>query len=319
MNILCRLGFHKLVSYHGCRCRRCFDDFHKWSGCRCQKCGEGRDIAYEGHKWDGCKCLKCDKTRDEGHKWDGCKCLKCDKTRDKGHKWDARTCVVCGQGRPLPTSAKPKPDDLNEDQEYDLILFQKWGFVRVNGSGESITKIYAEVENLINKRLCAFLEIGTYFTSLGGHQNMAATAGYTIRLNPFCKVKFDVPAVCINANRPVPGNSDRFGGVSMVSDKVALFLKECQKTHFSAREFLLCEDTNEACEHAKAMVIQAGVWALTDNYSRHDIINHLILKDSRGNISHPINSMHIMKAARILLNLRICPNSFLGDHNEFSG
>jgi hypothetical protein len=219
----------------------------------------------------------------------------------------------------LPTSAKPKPDDLNEDQEYDLILLQKWGFVRVNGSGESITKIYAEFENLINKRLCAFVEIGTYFTSLGGHQNMAATTGYTITLNPLGKVGADIEAVCINANRPVPRNSDRFEGVSMVSDNVALFIKECQKTYSSSSarggSSLFDEILNESRQDEKAMVIQAGVWALTDRYSHHQIVNHLSLKDSRGNISRPINARHIMKAAEILMKLRICPDSFLREHN----
>lgn len=42
--------------------------------------------------------------------------------------------------------------DLNESQQYDLLLLHERGFVRAKGSGQSITRVHAEIENLIRKR-----------------------------------------------------------------------------------------------------------------------------------------------------------------------
>jgi hypothetical protein len=53
------------------------------------------------------------------------------------------------------------------------------------------------------------------------------------------------------------------------------------------------------------MVIQAGVWTLTDGYSRYDVINHLISRDTRGNTSHPVTHEHCDKAKAILERLGI--------------
>ena len=92
-------------------------------------------------------------------------------------------------------------------------------------------------------------------------------------------------AACINAARPIPGKSDRFYGVARVPDNVARFL--------------------EASKNESQMVIQAGVWTLTDNYSRSDVINHLIARDSRGNTSHPVTQAHCDKAEAILDGLGI--------------
>jgi hypothetical protein len=87
-------------------------------------------------------------------------------------------------------------------------------------------------------------------------------------------------AVCVNANRPIPKEKDRFSGVARVSESVARFLA--------------------AAASEDPMTIQAGVWALTDNYTRSAAINHLIARDSRGNTSHPITPEHCSRAWEIL-------------------
>ena len=78
---------------------------------------------------------------------------------------------------------------------------------------------------------------------------------------------------------------DRFYGVARVSDNVARFL--------------------EASKNEDPMVIQAGVWTLTDNYSRYDVINHRISRDSHGNTWHPVTHDHCNKAKAILEKLGI--------------
>jgi hypothetical protein len=178
-----------------------------------------------------------------------------------------------------------KATDLKEDQQYDLLILHERGFIRANASGQSITEVYAEVENLIRKKLCVIVKPGTYFVSSSGHQNMATTKEYTFTLWPCSTERLHISAACINANMPIPGKGARFKGVSKVSDNVARFL--------------------EASRGSDPMVIQAGVWTLTDNYSRYEVINHLITKDRYGSTSHPITSDHCDKAKAILEGLGI--------------
>jgi hypothetical protein len=175
--------------------------------------------------------------------------------------------------------------DLRDDQQYDLLFLHRRGFVRARGSGQSISAIYADVENLIRKRVRVVIKPGTYFVSSGGHQNMATTTDHTFTLHPCATEHLKMSAACINANRPIPGKSDKFRGIARLPDEVSRFLEAAKGEH--------------------SMVIQAGVWTLTDKYSRHAVINHLISRDNRGNTSHPITHEHCDKAKEILERLGI--------------
>jgi ankyrin repeat protein len=178
--------------------------------------------------------------------------------------------------------------DVAEDKQYDLLFLYERGFVRATGSGQSIITVHANIENLIRKKLRVVVKPGTYFVSSGGHQNMAITAEQTFALNPCEKHHFEFGAVCINANKPIPGPSDRFSGIARVSDNVARFL--------------------QASKNEDPLVIQAGVWTLTDNCSRDDVMNRLISKDRQGKSSHPITYDHCYRAKEILERLGISHN-----------
>ena len=181
-----------------------------------------------------------------------------------------------------------KAAHLDENQQYDLLFLHEGGFIRAKGSGQSITKIYAELENLIRKKLHVVVKPGTYFVSSGGHQNMATNKKYTLTLYPCSTQQIEISATCINADRPIPGKGDRFYGVARVSDEVARFL--------------------EATNNEDPMVVQAGVWTLTDNYSRYDVISRLISKDESGNSWHPVTHEHCDRAKAILEQLGIAHN-----------
>jgi len=175
--------------------------------------------------------------------------------------------------------------DIHEDTPYDLLFLHEKGFVRARGTGQSITKIYAEVENLIRKGLNVVVAPGTYFVSSGIHQNMVTRKEDTFTLSPCSKLNFEIQAACINANSPIPGKSDRFYGVARVSDDVARFL--------------------EATSNADPMVVQAGVWALTDGYSGHDVQTKLFSQDQFGNRRPAVSDAQIAEARRILNRLGI--------------
>jgi len=178
-----------------------------------------------------------------------------------------------------------KAADLREDKAYDLIFLHERGFVRARATGQSITEIYTKVENLIRKKLKVVVKSGTYFLSSGSHQNMVTRSEYTFTLWPCRTQRLGIEASCINASRPIPGQSDRFYGVARVSDDLARFL--------------------EATQDTDPMVVQAGVWAITDGYSAHDVQARLVAHDQYGNTRQAVSDAQVAEARRILDRLGI--------------
>jgi hypothetical protein len=109
---------------------------------------------------------------------------------------------------------------------------------------------------------------------------MATTEEYTFVLSPCSTRRLGFNAACINASRPIPGAGDSFHGIRKVPDKVARFL--------------------EISKGIDPMAIQAGVWTLTDNYSRSEVIKHLVTRDVFGKTTYPITHYHCDRAAIIL-------------------
>src|SRR6185437_4671139 len=142
--------------------------------------------------------------------------------------------------------AKALPDGY-----IDIVDLYKKGLISAKGTGQSITDITAEIISRVNVPLKISVVHGTYFVSRGNYQNMVTRRKYQFELRPLSTERIRVPASCINASLPIPNEKDKFNGVSRVSDKVRRFM--------------------EAAEREDAMVIQAGVWALTDGYSRERI------------------------------------------------
>lgn len=176
---------------------------------------------------------------------------------------------------------------LNESEEYDLIDLYQWGFVLTRGTGQTITHINAEVQNRTDKTLRVIIRPGTYFVSSGAHQNMVTRTEHRFRLYGTATETVYVPASCINAESPIPGGHDRFSGVAKVSDNLTRFL--------------------ERAGGEDPMVIQAGVWALTDNYSQYEVQHKLMARSSQGDTRPAISDDQVARARRILNELRI-PN-----------
>ena len=184
---------------------------------------------------------------------------------------------------------------LPTDQDIDLVLLFNKGFVRAQATGQTITGIDARVESLVGRRLRVVVSAGTYFVSLrggstgggnsGGHQNMVARRPCSFSLEGGESRRFHVEAACINASLRIPGEEDGFHGVARVPEKVARFLEASRESH--------------------AMVVQAGVWALTDGYSGAQVQQHLVGRDRNGNVRQVVTEAHIAEARRLLDGLRI--------------
>lgn len=181
--------------------------------------------------------------------------------------------------------------NIREDKAYDLHFLHRKGFVQASGTGQSITEIYAEVKNLIGKRLHIVIKPGTCFVADGRHQNMVTRSAHSLTIDPYGMERFQVKVSCLNANRPIPGGGDRFSDVARVTDDLARFL--------------------EASEKADPEVVQAGIWALTDAYSGTDVQRRLVMRghfDLRGRPTPAISDSQIEEARRILNRLRIRHN-----------
>jgi hypothetical protein len=162
--------------------------------------------------------------------------------------------------------ARKLPDDYN-----DLVSLFRKGIVSARGTGQSISDIRAEIISRVRLPVKVLVKHGTYFVSEGAHQNMVTRKEYRFVLDPLEARSIQVPASCINAALPIPGGNDKFRGVSRVSRNLSRFL--------------------EAVEGEDAMTIQAGVWAITDNYTASQIQQHLrIRRSSRTGICFDSNS-----------------------------
>ncbi|MGA2902552.1 MAG: hypothetical protein ABSD98_01870 [Candidatus Korobacteraceae bacterium] len=133
----------------------------------------------------------------------------------------------------------------------DLVVLYEEGLVFVEAKGESITEIVAYIQSRVTFPLKVCIPVGTYFVKSGNYQNMVTRAEYKFELPPTPTVYISLKATCINATLPIPTSSDKFRGVARVSEPLSRFLRE------SARE----DD----------MTIQAGVWAITDGYTRSQV------------------------------------------------
>jgi hypothetical protein len=186
--------------------------------------------------------------------------------------------------------AKALPDAF-----VDIVDLHSKGLLFSKGTGQSITDISAEITSRVNTPLKVFVPHGTYFVSRGNHQNMVTRQKYQFVLRPLGTERIHVPATCINASLPIPGEKDRFDGVSRVPDNVRRFM--------------------EAAEGEGAMVIQAGVWALTDGYSRAQIQRGLRTRRVSARYGDPfggsvdegpaISNAQIDRAKAILDSLKI--------------
>jgi len=178
-----------------------------------------------------------------------------------------------------------KAQQLSPVQEYDLIDLYKMGFVKAFALGQSITHVKAELINISDRDIRIKINPGTYFVSGGNHQNMVVRNHRKITLPANTTDNILVAASCINADRPIPTQQDKFHGLDRVPDKLQRFL--------------------DHASHLDPMVVQAGVWAITDRYSENDIRSHLVNQDQFGTRGSAISRGQIEEARRVLNDLNI--------------
>lgn len=199
-------------------------------------------------------------------------------------------CETVTRGMGKDKLKKILPKNFDENNEYDLLVLDYIGYVKARGKGHSITRINCEIENLLPKNIRVKIKTGTYFIAGGNYQNMATREEYVLSLKPRSKKTISINAVCINAGKPIPREQDYFCGVDRVPYNLIRFL--------------------EATRNEGAMVVQAGVWAITDKYSNAQLKQRIIITDQYGNRQQGIMDKDVKEAKRILKDLNIRSNLY---------
>lgn len=174
---------------------------------------------------------------------------------------------------------------LAPDAVHELVDLHRSGFVRASATGQSITRVFAEVENLLARKLRVQASPGTAFVAIGAHQNMVTRRPCRFTLEPGGRHLMSIEASCLDAGRPIPGSADRFDGVRAAPAGVKRFV--------------------DAAQDADPMVVQAGVWALTDGYSASDVQRRLEQHDRWGRRVSAVSTSQIDQARRILEQLAL--------------
>jgi hypothetical protein len=208
---------------------------HRWHACCCQRCGEW------AHVWNGCLCRKCSAERDVDHRWSGCVCLTCKVKRDVNHHMEECRCTVCGVER----HSWDRYRCLRCGRTRDLLSLQTNGLMHAEASGLTITQVTVKLTSLCETGPTPFLiEPGWYFVADGHHQNMVITQMKEGETRARESMEFILQAACLNAHLPVPRRGEKLSKIGLVDRDLKQFL--------------------DAAQHDDPMVIQAGVWALTD-------------------------------------------------------
>lgn len=177
---------------------------------------------------------------------------------------------------------------LSSDDYHDLVDLWNMRAVTVLAKGRSITEVYVDIENHLDKSLKIILTHGTYLCAKGAHQNMVAREEVVFDVMPGETKYLTVPAACINAERDIPTKNDGFRGVKKVPKTVERFLRESAGS--------------------SSNVVQAGVWAITDGYTRDQIRERLITTMPQSKGGGAITDRDITIAKAILDRLEIQTN-----------
>ncbi len=171
----------------------------------------------------------------------------------------------------------------------DLLTLVRRQSIAVHATGQSITHIVVELRNLTFKSFKRVLIApGTYFIASGPYQNMVLYKTRRLCLFRRWRRRIVLRAACMNATRPIPGYREAFIDVAKADESLILFLKRARRKN--------------------PKIIQAGVWAITDNFSAHDIQPALattITSSVEARRQIFISRRQIAAAKRILDKLKI--------------
>ena len=142
-------------------------------------------------------------------------------------------------------------NSLDEQVYHDADWLAERGIIKLTAIGRSITELSLDVVNRSDRRLKVLLPPGLTFLARGTHQNMVVTKEAVFRLKPRGSKVLPVQVACLNAHKPIPTSNDGFGSVERAGDTVNRFLA--------------------AAKGERAMVIQAGVWAITDHLDHNEL------------------------------------------------
>jgi hypothetical protein len=175
--------------------------------------------------------------------------------------------------------------ELSETEFYDADWLLDNHIISISAVGRTITEIDLDVQNLSDRKLKVLMPRGVYFPARGGHQNMVNTREVVFRLKPQGSKFVAVQVACLNANLEIPGADDNFHGIGRARKDVTRFI--------------------EAARNESPMVLQAGIWALTDGLNRLQLKERLVNESGPRVGRHSISDSDIDTAGLILAKLHL--------------
>ncbi|NOX51308.1 MAG: hypothetical protein GXP16_12360 [Gammaproteobacteria bacterium] len=180
---------------------------------------------------------------------------------------------------------KSSAQQLSEGEFYEADWLVEKHIIGIKAVGHSITELNLDVQNFSERKIKVLLPRGIYFPARGGHQNMVSTREVVFRLKPGgCKF-FAVQVACLNAHREIPSEQDGFGRLKRADAEVAKFIEV-------------------ACNEAP-MVLQAGIWALTDGLNRSELRRRLVANGGVSTHRQVISDRDIDSASLHLAKLSL--------------
>lgn len=174
---------------------------------------------------------------------------------------------------------------IEEGAMHGLLFLQEQECIRIVARGRSLTRLEARVTNLLETPLDVEVHPGTYFVAEGAHQDMVIIEKVNLRLPSRGSYDLTLRVACMRAKRPVPRPKDTFERVAEADEGIRRFL--------------------EASVGLSPMAIQAGVWTLTDRYSRADVQSRLTIADLWGRVSSAVTDEDLDRASQVLDGLWI--------------
>lgn len=187
---------------------------------------------------------------------------------------------------------KHKARALDPDRYHDIVDLWSMRAVDIRGMGSSLTKLDVHVTNRLGQPVKIVVARGTAFAAAGNHQNMVVVQEHVFHLPPHSSKYFSVRVACLNAHRDIPNSRDGFRGVSKADTRVVGYI--------------------DAARNKSDMVLQAGVWAITDGLDRRALKHRLIDVESLRGKGSIIDDHVVNEAAAILRRLQI-PTSISSD------
>ena len=173
--------------------------------------------------------------------------------------------------------------EIDPTQEHALPILVDHRLVDVRGTGVHHGSVLVEIENLTDHSLRLTIHPGTLLHALDGCTDVVLRESSALALEPGASLSQPMKATCVDPDRPLPGPTYHFRGVSPPNPAVAEFMEASAERH--------------------PMVAQVGLWALLHGFTGAEAQARLQRIGADGREQSLIKDAHAAEAEQLLATL----------------